>query len=307
MSSVDVVVVSFNSRAKLLSCVGPLAGAAGIAVVVVDNASHDDTLATVTGLPIKTIALTENVGFGAGCNIGWRSVSSPYVLFLNPDALMSAEAVNLLAQRADERPEAGALAPKLMTPSGELDYSLRRFPRLRSTYARALFLQRLMPRATWVDEVIRDPRAYAEPHAVEWITGACLLVRRAVLEELGGFDERFFMYCEDKDLCTRLWKAGYSVEYEPSIVCEHEGGAGSEASRGVRRTMLTRGRMDYAAAHSSRATVILEALGLALEAAVRLITGPGGLRGRRARIDELSVVLQAVRSPTKSADGYPIG
>ncbi len=160
--------------------------------------------------------------------------------------------------------------------AGDLDYSLRRFPRLRSTYARALFLQRLLPRASWVDEVIRDPRAYAEPHAVEWITGACLLVRRAALEEVGGFDERFFMYCEDKDLCTRLWKAGYSVEYEPSIVCEHDGGAGSEASRGARRTMLTRSRMLYAAAHSGRATVMLEALGLALEAAVRLITGPGG-------------------------------
>ena len=150
---------------------------------------------------------------------------------------------------------------------------------------------------------MRTPR----PRAVEWITGACLLVRRAALEEVGGFDERFFMYCEDKDLCARLWKAGYSVEYEPSIVCEHEGGAGSEASRGVRRTMLTRSRMLYASAHSGRATVILEALGLALEAGVRLITGPGGLDGRRARLDELGAVVQSIRSSTKPASGYPIG
>ncbi len=303
MSSVDVVVVSFNSRAKLWSCVEPLAGAAGITVVVVDNASHDDSLDTIAHLPITTIPLTENVGFGAGCNIGWRSASSPYVLFLNPDARMSAEAVRALAQRAEARPEAGALGPRLTTPSGGLDYSLRRFPRLRSTYARALFLQRLMPRASWVDEVIRDPRAYAVPHAVEWITGACLLVRRTALDQVGGFDERFFMYCEDKDICTRLWKAGYSVEYEPAIVCEHDGGAGSEASRGARRSMLTRSRMLYAAAHSGRATVILEGLGLALEAALRVIVGPGGMHGRRARIDELSVVLETVRSSTQTADG----
>ena len=309
MSSVDVVIVSFNSRAKLRSCVEPLAGAGGVNVVVVDNASHDDSLATIADLPVNTIPLAENVGFGAGCNIGWRSASSPYVLFLNPDARMSAEAVKVLAQRAKERTSAGALGPRLVTPSGGLDYSLRRFPRLRSTYARALFLQRLLPRASWVDEVIRDPRSYAEPHAVEWITGACLLVHRAALEEVGGFDERFFMYCEDKDLCTRIWNAGYSVQYEPSVVCEHEGGAGSEASRGARRTMLTRSRMLYAAAHSGRPTVILEALGLALEAAIRLITGPGGLRGRRARLDELAEVVHAVRSSTKPkpAAGYPIG
>ena len=307
MSLVDVVVISFNSRAKLRSCVAPLAGADSLNVVVVDNASHDDTLATIAAMPITTIPLTENVGFGAGCNVGWRSTSSPYVLFLNPDARMSKEAVLALARRADERPEAAAFGPRLVTPSGDLDYSLRRFPRLRSTYGRALFLQRLLPRAVWVDEVIRDPRAYAEPHAVEWITGACLLVRRAALEEVGGFDERFFMYCEDKDLCARLWKAGYSVQYEPSIVCEHEGGAGSEASRGARRTMLTRSRMLYASTHSGRATVILEALGLALEAAVRLITGPGGLRGRRARLDELGAVVQSIRSSTRPAGGYPIG
>ena len=99
MPFVDVVVISFNSRAKLRSCVEPLAGADGVNVVVVDNASQDDTLATIAALPVKTIPLTENVGFGAGCNIGWRSASSPYVLFLNPDARMSAEAVSALARQ----------------------------------------------------------------------------------------------------------------------------------------------------------------------------------------------------------------
>ena len=309
--AVDVVLVSFNSRAKLRACIESLAGAEGLTVVVVDNASHDDTLATIADLPVTTIARTENVGFGMGCNIGWRCGSSPYVLFLNPDAHISSEQIHALAQKAEEQPGAGALGPKLLTPSGELDYSLRRFPRLRSTYARALFLQRLLPRASWVDEMIRDARMYEASHAVDWITGACLLVRRTALEEIGGFDERFFMYCEDKDLCARLWQAGYSVEYESSVVCQHEGGAGSEASLRARRSMLTRSRLLYAAAHSSRPVAVLESLGLALEAGVRFITGPGGMQARRGRLEELGLILRSLR-PTRpaaatSADGYPIG
>ena len=285
-------------------------------VVVVDNASHDDTLATIADLPVTTIPsdgerrvrrrLQRRLALDV---VAVRTLPQPGRAHVR----RGGSARSRDERRHDPRPRPSGL--ELVTPSGELDYSLRRFPRLRSTYARALFLQRLLPRASWVDEVIRDPRAYVEPHAVEWITGACLLVRRTALEEVGGFDERFFMYCEDKDLCTRLWRAGYSVEYEPSIVCEHEGGAGSEASRGARRSMLTRSRMLYAAAHSNRAAVLLESLGLALEAVVRLITGPGGLQGRRARIDELRVLVQGVRSsrrgrghtPTTPAGGYPIG
>jgi GT2 family glycosyltransferase len=315
LPSIDVVVVSYNSRAKLRACLEPLAGADGVNVIVVDNASNDDTVGTIADLPVKIIPLRKNSGFGAGCNVGWRSSSSSYVLFLNPDARISPAAVHALAQKAEELPGAAALGPKLVTPSGELDYSVRHFPRLRSTYARALFLHRLVPRASWVDEVIRDPRAYVDTHVVDWVTGACLLVRRAALEEVGGFDERFFMYCEDKDLCARLWEAGHAVAYEPSVVCEHEGGAGSEAASDARRSMLTRSRLLYAATHSTRPGVLLESLGLALEATVRLVTGPGGLRGRRARLDELRVILESLRadggrrggSPPAPAGGYPIG
>src|SRR5262249_53331643 len=144
--------------------------------------------------------------------------------------------------------------------------------------------------------VIRDPRAYSEPHAVDWVTGACLLVHRSALEDVGGFDERFFVYGEDKDLCARLWAAGYEVAYEPSVVCGHVGGAGSGASLGTRRILLTKSRLVYANAHSTRPVALLESLGLALESLVRLVTGPGGVRGRRVRLDELRVIAGSLRS-----------
>jgi len=304
MPPVDVVVVSFNSQAALRSCVEPLAGADDLNVVVVDNASHDESLATIADLPISVFPLKANVGFGAGCNVGWRSTSSPYVLFLNPDARMSPAAIRELANHAEQRSSIAALGPRLVTASGDLDYSLRRFPRLRSTFARALFLHRLWPNASWVDEVIRDPVAYGEPHAVDWVTGACLLVHRTALEAVGGFDERFFVYGEDKDLCARLWAAGYEVAYEPSIVCGHEGGAGSGASVGTRRILLTRSRLLYANVHCTRSVAFLESLGLALESLVRLVVGPGGVRGRRVRLDELRVIGGTLRSMASGSSPF---
>ena len=91
---------------------------------------------------------------------------------------------------------------------GSLDFSQRLFPRLRSTYAQALFLHRVFPRATWTDELVRDEDAYARRGSPDWVSGACILVRRDALVELGGLDEGFFMYCEDIDLCRRLQVVG---------------------------------------------------------------------------------------------------
>ena len=104
--------------------------------------------------------------------------SSPYVLFLNPDARIDADALAKLVAELDRDERIGAVAPRIEEPDGSLDYSLRRFPRLRSSFAQALFLHRIFPDATWVDEVIRDPAEYEHPHAVEWVSGACFVVRR---------------------------------------------------------------------------------------------------------------------------------
>ena len=123
------------------------------------------------------------------------------------------------------------MAPRIEEPDGSLDFSLRRFPRLRSSFAQALFLHRVFPEASWVDEVIRDPAEYEHPHPVEWVSGACFGVRRSVLEQIGGIDESFFHYSEDVDLCARIWEAGYEVRYVPDALAMHEGGASAPRTR----------------------------------------------------------------------------
>jgi GT2 family glycosyltransferase len=262
MHQFDVVVVSYNSEGVLRGCVEQLAEARDINVIVVDNASRDASLETVPDLTVTVLALDTNLGFAHGCNRGFASGTAPAVLFLNPDARIAPDAVRRLAAVLDEQAEVGLVAPKVVDEEGELDYSLRRFPRLRSTYSRALFLHRVFPRRSWSDEVVRDGAVYEMPHRVEWVSGACALARRSALEEIGGWDEGFFMYGEDVDLCKRLQSTGWVVSYEPAARAVHIGGA--SAPRAPLLPTLVASRIRYARLHRGRVGAALDRAGIAL-------------------------------------------
>ena len=257
----DVVVVSYNNRDTLRRCVGGLAGAEGISVTVVDNASADGSLATIEDLPVRGVPLEQNLGFGAGCNAGWRQGSAPYVLFLNPDARIELDDLHRLAKVLEET-GGGIAAPRIQREDGTLDWSLRRFPQVRSIYGQALFAHRFRPSACWVDDVIREPAAYETTHTCDWASGACLLVRRDLLEKLGGFDETFFMYCEDVDLCRRSWDSGDTVVYTPEAVCVHAGGASAPRSELI--PVLARSRIRYARKHFDRRRALAYRAGVGL-------------------------------------------
>jgi N-acetylglucosaminyl-diphospho-decaprenol L-rhamnosyltransferase len=283
---VDVVVVSFNSGQHLRRCVEPLAAAEDLNVIVADNASGDGSLETLGGLEVEALALPRNGGFAYGCNAGWRAGSAPYVLFLNPDACMGADSVRRLARVLAEEGCVGAVGPKIVEGDGELAPSQRRFPRLASTYAHALFLHRLFPGAAWTSELVTDETAYERAGSPDWISGACILVRRDLLEQLDGLDEGFFMYCEDKDLCRRIRKAGYDVRYEPEAVADHEGGA--SAPRASLLPVLAESRVRYARKHSGRVGAVLERVGVGLTAITHMIVSRGG---RAARTGHAAALL----------------
>ena len=288
MRPLDVVVVSYNSRTHLRSCVEPLAAMDDVNVIVVDNASADGCLATIADLPVVRIARSENGGFAKGCNEGWRAGSAPLVLFLNPDATIDAESLGRLRRVLEEDERIGAVAPKIVYPNGSITYSLRRFPRLRSTFARAIFLHRILPRATWTDEIVRDERKYERPRSAEWVSGACLMVRRTALEELDGWDEEFFLYSEDIDLCRRLWRSGKRVRFEPSAIALHEGGASAPSA--VTVPHLATSRIKYARKHHSSAYVALSRLGLGLESSLRVLASRGGLASRLAHLRSIALL-----------------
>jgi GT2 family glycosyltransferase len=290
MTSVDVVIVSYNSRDRLRDCVEPLCANPEIRVIVVDNDSSDGSLEAVAGLPVEAVAQSTNLGFAHGVNAGWRRGSAPYVLLLNPDARIGSASLTALVRVLDSDPAAGIVAPRIVHEDGTLDHSLRRFPRLRSTYAQALFLHRLAPNAAWTDEVVRDPAAYRSRAQPEWASGACLLVRRATLEALDGLDERFFLYCEDKDLARRARALGRHVVYEPAAIAVHTGGA-STPSGGL-QSVLAASRIAYARKHRGPVAARLEQAGIGLGALSHLAVPFGGRARRRAYAAALGVALR---------------
>jgi N-acetylglucosaminyl-diphospho-decaprenol L-rhamnosyltransferase len=279
MADVDVIVVSYNSREELRACVEPLTELAGTHVIVVDSASPDRSLEAIEGLPVQAVQLGENHGFGYGCNEGVRRGTSPFVLLLNPDARLDRAAMDALVAALEEDPKRAAAGPRIVDERGIRHDSIRRTPRAVSSFAQALFLHRLFPSA---DELIRAPGAYAHAHAVDWLSGACIMLRRSVLEEIGGLDSGFFLYREDADLCRRLTEAGHVVWFEPRATCVHIGGA--SRPRESLYAVLAASRIRYARKYGGRRGEVLERAAVVLRGLTHAVLGAGGRPARAGHV-----------------------
>jgi N-acetylglucosaminyl-diphospho-decaprenol L-rhamnosyltransferase len=289
---IDVVVVSYNSRDTLRACVEPLAALDGVRVTVVDNVSSDGSLESVADLPVQAIDSGRNGGFGFGCNVGLAAGSAPLVLFVNPDARLAGEDLDRMAAVLEAEPDVAVVGPRLLDEDGRLMPSRRRYQRVGSTWATALFLHRVIRQAPWANEIIHAPEAYAAAADTEWLSGACLLARRSVLEALGGFDEGFFLYCEDTDLCVRLRAAGYGVRYEPRAVARHQ--EGSSAPRAELAAIHARSRARYARLHYGPFQARVERALLALSAVTHmLVTAPRRRAAARGHAAALRAALSA--------------
>ena len=225
MALVDVVVVHYNTPGMLRDCLESLYACPtedSERVVVIDNASPDRTVEQIAReFPQAEFLFNPaNVGFAAACNQGVRATESAHCLLLNPDALIGSAAIQSLLAFMATHADAGVVAPRMLNPGGSLQWSCRRFPTLRAVLLRASRLDRFFPAP--VDRYLMRDWDHAQAHQVDWAIGACLLVRRAALVEVGMLDEAYFMYHEDTDLCRRMQAAGWGVYYEPVAVVQHE-------------------------------------------------------------------------------------
>jgi N-acetylglucosaminyl-diphospho-decaprenol L-rhamnosyltransferase len=285
---IDVVVVSYNSRDTLRACVEPLVGLPGVGVTVVDNASPDRSLEAIADLPVQAIDSGRNGGFAFGCNLGMAAGTAPLVLFLNPDARIDASGLEMLAAALEAEPAVAIVGPRLLEDDDRLVPSMRRYQRTGSTWAQALFLHRVLRRAAWANEIVREPAAYERVAYPEWLSGACMLGRRSALEPIGGFDEGFFLYCEDMDLCRRVYAAGHRVRYEPGVAVHHEGGR--SAPRASLYAVLARSRIRFARVHYGRVSAFVQRAGLAANAVTHIAAAvgrPAHARGHAAALREV--------------------
>ena len=246
-ADVAVVIVNHNSGDYLGRCVRSAAEAAGdarIEVVVVDNASHDGSARrAVEAMPnVRLIENPDNRGFAAAANQGIGATSAPFVFLLNPDAEILAGTLGGFLKVARDHPGAGAIGPIVRDPEGSIYPSARKVPTVAEAVGHSFlgpFLDNPFSRAyTMADWDRRTERT------VDWVSASCVLLRRSALEEIGLFDERYFMYVEDVDLCTRLRQGGWVVVFSPELEVLHIGGVSTGGYRS-RKMVVEHSRSIY--------------------------------------------------------------
>lgn len=223
----SVVIVAHDSRPHLSACLRSLYDQRDdlpLEVIVVDNASRDQGAeAARTEFPqITLVSPTKNLGFAAGANLGIRQAKGSHVLLLNPDTVVVPGALHRMVEFMNATPDAGVVGPKLLNPDGSLQLSCRAFPGRWMVFAhRYALLTRLLPGNPATRRYLLTDWDHGSVRPVDWVSGACLMTTREVLERVGLLDEGFFLFNEDVDFCKRVWAAGWKVYYVPEAVVFH--------------------------------------------------------------------------------------
>lgn len=214
----SLVIVNWNTKDYLRSCLKSIfkhKPTFPIEIIVIDNASSDGSeMMVASEFPsVRLIKNQNNLGFARACNQGWRMAQGKYVLFLNPDTIIISNIFEEAIKIMDTKKEIGILGIRHLNRKGRTRRSAYNFPSPWRVFGLITGLNKLLPPSRFGRENRTKPVGYVQ--------GSFLLTRKKLLEELDGFDENFFMYGEDADLCFRAWKKGWTVIYEPSLKIIH--------------------------------------------------------------------------------------
>lgn len=234
----SAVVIHYKSPDVLAECLRALAadshtsGTPGpgpeAEVVVVDNDSQDGTPARLAAeFPwVKVIANTDNVGYARAVNQGIRATQAPFVLVLNPDCHFVPGTLRTLLDHLAKNPKTALVAPRIVNTDGSLDYTARAFPTgWAFLFNRYSLLHKLFPGNPWSRQYMLLDWDHTTARDVDWVSGACMLVRRTAIDQVGGMDEAYFMFNEDVDWCRCFQNAGWKVTYLPAATITHHVGA----------------------------------------------------------------------------------
>jgi len=290
MTDIAVIIVNWNAREDLRVCLASLYAEPrprlGYGVWVVDNASGDGSAAMVAAefSQVHLCANMENLGFSKANNQAIAWTDSRYIFLLNSDAAIHPGALDALMAYADSHPSAGILGPKVLNPDGTLQYSCRRFPSLGAGFFRNTYLGRLFPNNSFARDYLMTNFDHASDTLVDWVSGCAMLIRRETINQIGALDERFYMYCEDVDLCQRAWDSGQEVAYVPEAVVTHAIGRSSDKNADKMIWEFHRSWYEYDLKRHPKSSALRRAAvysGLWLRAAVRI--AKRRTAGRRAR------------------------
>ncbi|WP_018634725.1 glycosyltransferase family 2 protein [Parafrankia elaeagni] len=312
--AVSVVVVTFNSAAVLGECLSSLPVAAGsvpVEILVVDNASQDDTreIAAAAGAGVRVLPLGANRGYAAAINHGMRAASptSRAVLVLNPDIRLRPGALAAML-RALDTPGTGIVVPKLFGEDGTLALSLRREPSVTRIWGETLLGGDLAGRWSPLGEVVTSAQAYAASTVADWATGAALLISRDCARAVGPWDESYFLYSEETDFLLRARQAGFTLRLEPTAVGVHLGGDSNTSPQ--LWTLLTANRLRlYRTRHGAAASTVFTAgvlFGELIRAAAGRATSRAAVTGLLTRSQPGLVKRAGGQRPASAGSAGPV-
>jgi GT2 family glycosyltransferase len=309
MPDLSIIIVNWNVRELLRDCLRSIdAGQAALSleVIVVDSASADGSVAMVAAeFPwVRLISCIENVGFPRGNNIGLAEARGRNLLLLNPDTVVIGDALPVMFNYLEAHPDLGALGPQLLNPDSSVQSSRRRFPTLATGFFEGTWLDRLAPgvlRRYYALDLPDDAMA-----DVDWLNGACIMVPRAVYEQVGGMDEAYFMYSEELDWCRRIKQTGKRVVYYPQAQIVHYYGKSSEQAVTARHINFQRAKLRYYRKYHGRtAAFVLRFFLLAVytwQMMLELVKGALGNK-RELRLQRVRTYWAVLRSGLRPA-GY---
>lgn len=270
---VAAVVVNYNARRHLIDCVASLEAAGVRNLVVADNASTDGSQkALAEHHPAARFLPTgANLGYGGAANKGAAITNEPYLLVCNPDTVFAVDSIRLLVDALLAEPEAGVAGPRVDTSEGEVYPSARTFPSVTDSIGHG-FLGLVWRGNPWSRRYLMTDRPLDRNSTVDWVSGSAMLLRRSAFDAVGGFDESFFMYAEDVDLCRRLQTTGWKTLYVPLARVVHVQGVSSARHPYKMIVAHHRSLLRFAGltirSRRERALLPLVALGLGLRAAL---------------------------------------
>ena len=266
MVDLSVVIVNWNVRDLLRNClqsivvgsaverceVGILSlNSRSMEVIVVDNGSADRSVEMLSReFPgVHVVVNEENMGFIRGCNQGMEASRGRYILLLNPDTEVLENALSVMVDYVESHPRVAALGPQLLNPDGSIQSSRRRFPTLATAFVESTILQQWFPRSRVLDRYYLKDQPDDVTQEVDWVAGACVLLRRGAIDQVGLLDESVFMYSEELDWCQRAKSAGWDVVYLPIAQVIHFEGKSSEQAIAARHIYFQRAKIHYFRKH----------------------------------------------------------
>lgn len=240
---ISIVIVSFNTKELLRQCLETtMQESQGLnyEIIVIDNASKDCSaeLVAIQFPQINLIKSKVNLGFAAANNIGFKNAKGRYIVLLNTDAFLHPGTLRKAVIKMDKDPDVGMAGAKLVSTDGSWQPSARMFPSLLNDFLLLSGLADKYPDSKFYGRADRTWASPEVPAEIDWVPGAFSIIRKSVLEKVGNFDERFFLYYEEVDLCRRIKSAGYSIWYWPDLVVTHIGG---ESSKTIKSQQITAG------------------------------------------------------------------